>query len=131
MTYLLDVNALVALALLDHEFHGRVTQWLQAQRAPRLATSPITELGFVRVLTQASAYALTIVEAQTMLQRLKGSKLLPFSFIADDHDASQLPSWAKTPKQTTDGHLARLAAAHGAILATLDSKIPGAEFIPA
>jgi len=34
-------------------------------------------------------------------------------------------------KQTTDGHLAQLAKAKGAVLATLDGKIPGAYLIPA
>jgi hypothetical protein len=38
--------------------------------------------------------------------------------------------WVKTVKQTTDGHLAQLAKANGAILATLDRGIPGAFHIP-
>jgi hypothetical protein len=38
--------------------------------------------------------------------------------------------WVKTVKQTTDGHLAQLAKANGAILATLDRGIPGAFQIP-
>ena len=45
MTYLLDVNALVALGFLHHEFHDRVAQWLKAQRFSEIATCSITELG--------------------------------------------------------------------------------------
>jgi len=29
MKYLLDVNALIALGFLEHEFHERVAQWVQ------------------------------------------------------------------------------------------------------
>jgi predicted nucleic acid-binding protein len=57
MKYLLDVNALVALGFLQHEFHGRTANWVRrlAQKGvPELATCSITELGFVRVLMQAS-----------------------------------------------------------------------------
>lgn len=31
MRYLLDVNALVALGFLEHEFHERISLWLQKQ----------------------------------------------------------------------------------------------------
>lgn len=130
MMYLLDVNALVALGFAHHEFHGRVTSWLRKQRFPALATCSITELGFVRVLTQAPAYGLTIVQAQTILTRLKKSPILSITFISDGHDLSHLPAWVKSPKQITDGHLVGLAAAQDAVLATLDEKIPGAYLIP-
>jgi hypothetical protein len=52
------------------------------------------------------------------------------AFIPDDRDISHLPAWVKTSKQTTDGHLLQLAAANGAVLATLDERIPGAYLIP-
>jgi len=29
MTYLLDVNALVALGFMNYEFHGRLASWVQ------------------------------------------------------------------------------------------------------
>jgi hypothetical protein len=61
---------------------------------------------------------------------LKGSKSIRYSFISDSQDISHLPKWVKTPKQTTDGHLAELARANGAQLATLDGKIPGSFLIP-
>jgi len=56
MTYLLDVNALVALGFQQHEFHSRVVSWLSQAKQPfLLAICSITELGFARILTQASA----------------------------------------------------------------------------
>jgi len=130
MIYLLDVNALVALGFAPHEFHDRIGSWLRSMRFPPLATCSITELGFIRVLAQASAYGLTVSQARTLLLRMKKSDFPEFSFIADDHDVSYMPSWVHTPKQITDGHLLELARAHGAVLATLDNKIRGAYFIP-
>lgn len=131
MTYLLDVNALVALGFLQHEFHRRVAAWVESTQPLLLATCSITELGFVRVLAQAPAYGLTVADARTLLLRLKQAKTPRFSFITDDNDVSGLPPWVKTARQVTDGHLAQLAIASGAILATLDAKIPEGFLIPA
>jgi uncharacterized protein len=130
MKYLLDVNALVALGFLHHEFHDRVAAWVKNQGFPEVATCSITELGFVRVLSQAPAYGFTVVQARTALLRLKRAKVLPFAFISDGHDISHLPAWVKSPKQTTDGHLAELARVSSAVLATLDEKVPGSYRIP-
>jgi predicted nucleic acid-binding protein len=130
--YLLDVSALVALGFNEHGFYERVVSWVQtlSPREDEFATCAITELGFVRLLTQAPLYGFSVAEAKLALLRLKSSGNIAFAFIADDHDASRLPAWVKTPKQTTDGHLAQLAKAHGAVLATLDRGIPGALLIP-
>jgi uncharacterized protein len=128
--YLLDVNALVALGFANHEFHARVAEWIKAQDYPPLATCSITELGFIRVLAQAPAYGLTVAQARALLLRIKKARRPTFTFIADDHEASRLPAWVKTARQTTDGHLANLAAGAGGMLATLDRGIPGAYLIP-
>jgi len=130
MKYLLDVNALVALGFAHHQFHDRMASWMQAQKFPSLATCSITELGFVRVLAQAPTYGFTIAQARTLLLRLKKAPALSLSFIPDTHGISHLPAWVRNPKQTTDGHLAQLASTNGAILATLDEKIPGTYLIP-
>ena len=129
MIFLLDVNALVALGFIHHEFHDRMGRWVKAQRFPMLATCSITELGFVRILAQAPSYGLTVTEARALLLRLKRAREVSFTFVTDDHDISYLPAWAKAPKQTTDAHLLQLAADHGSVLATLDKGIPGAYVI--
>jgi predicted nucleic acid-binding protein len=95
-----------------------------------LATCSITELGFIRVLAQAPAYGLTVTQARTLLLKMKETGASRFTFLADDHDISQLPTWVKTPKQITDGHLAKLAVANGGELATLDERIPDSYLIP-
>lgn len=133
MKYLLDVNSLLALGVLDHEFHGRVAKWiagLTEKDIPELATCSITELGFVRVLGQVQQYSSSVSQARNLLLELKNSNRIRCTFIPDSHDISHLPKWAKSPRQTTDGHLAELAKANGAVVATLDRRIPGAFFIP-
>jgi uncharacterized protein len=134
MKYLLDVNALVAFGFFEHVFHEQMARWVRSLAAARgdegLATCAITELGFVRILAQAPQYGLTVNQAKVLLGRMKSEGGVRFSFVADDQDASRLPSWVKTPKQIADGHLVQLARANGAVLATLDRNIPGAFVIP-
>ncbi len=43
MTYLLDVNMLIAAIWLDHQDHSAVDAWLPGKKT---ATCPISELGF-------------------------------------------------------------------------------------
>jgi predicted nucleic acid-binding protein len=135
MIYLLDVNALVSLAFTNHEFHSRVNSWIKSHDSSSrgsllLATCPITEIGFVRVLAQVPAYGFTVAQARTLLLRLKQARNFRLTFIGDEHDASHLPSWVRTPKQITDGHLSELATANGAVIATMDESIPGSYLIP-
>ena len=130
MKYLLDVNVLVALGFENHEHHKRVAQWLETETGPIVATCSITELGFVRVLSQTPTYGYALSQARDLLIQLKKNRAYPIEFFPDGNDISHLPSWVKTGKQTTDGHLLDLAIVHGATLATLDVKIPGAFLLP-
>ncbi|CAN5124705.1 type II toxin-antitoxin system VapC family toxin [soil metagenome] len=131
MRYLLDVNALVAFGHTEHLFHNRIVMWAATvfgNNIPEFATSPITELGFVRVMSQA--YGVSVIEAKALLVAIKDFEGLNFQFVADDQDASKLPAWVSGSKQTTDGHLLELASANDCLLATLDERIPGAFLIP-
>ena len=130
MKYLLDVSALIAFGLGRHQFHARVFQWAHSERRASFFTCAITELGFVRIISPSSTYALSLAEAKDLLLRMKRNPVLPLDFLPDTEDISSLPSGVRTPGQATDGHLARLAIAHNAALATFDEKIPGAYLIP-
>lgn len=133
MTYLLDVNGLLALAFKKHVFHRRVSRWLAgaiSEETATLTTCAIVELGFVRVASGVAIFESNVADAREALARLKRQSRIPFRFLADDHGADRLPGWVTTARQTTDGHLAELAAAHSAMLATLDEGIPGAFLIP-
>jgi predicted nucleic acid-binding protein len=133
MRYLLDVNVLVALGVQQHVFHERTARWVKSRLSrheDKLLTCSITELGFVRVVSQTPQFSFTIDQAKTLLQKTKAIDEGRFLFVADEHDVSKLPAWVKSAKDVTDGHLAELARGKDAVLATLDRKIPGAFLIP-
>jgi uncharacterized protein len=130
--YLLDINALLALVFVEHEFHVRVDDWigkLLIDTESKLATSAITELGFVRIASTVPAFGVTYRQARAGLTRLKSDSKTRFVFLSDNLGVDRLLPWVKTGKQITDGHLVELARTHGAKLATCDKKIPGALLI--
>jgi predicted nucleic acid-binding protein len=128
--WLLDVNALLALAHDAHSQHGRVEAWVAAlPKSHRLATCSITELAFVRIGPQARLSP-DVASAREILRQFSHGHRRKFIRLADDLGADSLPEWVKTPAHTTDGHLVALASARSAKLATLDEGIPGATLIP-
>lgn len=130
MRYLLDVNALVALGIFHHNFHHRVNTWITSHEDAHWLTCSITELGFARVIAQTQDYGFTVQQARSLLLGLKSDKKLRLAFLPDGNDISLLPGWVRAPKQTTEGHLVKLASANEAVLATLDEGIQGAFLIP-
>lgn len=132
MKYLLNVNALLALFVAEHSLHDRTLGWVKglvrSSRMDPLMTCSITELGFLRIACHA--YGRTVEEGRSIIATAKASATVRFEFLADNHSAAQLPSWAVRSQQVTDGHLSILAHKHGAILATLDEAIPGSFLIP-
>jgi len=130
MTYLLDVNALIALGFLQHEFSNRVAAWIKSQRSITIATCSTTEMGFLRVLSSTTPYRISLEDARGLLLELKSGNQLRCTFIPDDQDVTRLPAWVKAAKHITGGHLLQLAGVKGLALATLDEKIPGAFLIP-
>jgi predicted nucleic acid-binding protein len=134
VNYLLDVNVLVAWGWSDHVDHDRTAAWIAAtrrQRGTKLMTSAIPELGFVRVSVQRTPGRVTIAEAAETLAGMVAALGTRHVLLADDQAVRRFPAWCSTAARTTDAHLLDLAAAHGAMLATLDTGIPGAYLIPA
>ena len=127
MKYLLDVNALLALAHQDHADHEKASIWYRetAGAASAFLTCPITELGFLRVSMQAGL-SRNLDTALDTLSGMKKSSRVPFDFVPDSVAIEKLPPYVRTPAQLTDGYLLQLAKANGAKLATLDAGIPGA-----
>jgi len=128
--YLLDVNALIAFGVTQHQFHRRVVDWIRSERGSTFLMCSVTEIGFVRVVASVAMYGLTVAQAKALLLGMKPNAAQPLTFLPDANDISALPAWVKIPAQTTDGHLVQLASANGAVLATLDEGIPGAFQIP-
>jgi toxin-antitoxin system PIN domain toxin len=128
--YLADVNVLVAFVWSNHSNHAAARAWWRRLgRADALATCAITELGFVRVSLQTTAAA-DLGQVRQALVQLRGARP-GHVFLPDALGADVMPEWVKTARQTTDGHLAALAEAHGAKLVTFDRAIPGAIWIEA
>ena len=130
MKYLLDVNALVALAHAQHVLHPRARAWYMKANVPtaHFLTCAITELGFVRVSVQ-TGLQIDVQTARKALSALRAAVPIPFQLAEDAIGAAKLPGFARTPSKLTDGHLLELARRHGAHLATLDTGIPGALLI--
>ena len=130
MRFILDVNALVAFGVTQHQFHQRVVDWIRSERGSIFLTSSLTEIGFVRVVANVPMYGLNVLQAKSLLLGMKANAAQPLTFLPDGNDISALPVWVKSPWQITDGHLMQLAKSNGAVLATLDKGIPGAFLIP-
>lgn len=131
MNWLLDVNALIALAHQGHADHQRVIQWFASLigSAARLGTCSITEIGFVRVSIQAG-FESNAPDAVETLRGLKASSRVPFDLLPDALGADRLPPYVLGYRQVTDGHLLEVAQESSMQLATLDRGIPGAYIIP-
>lgn len=128
MTYLLDVNALIALGVTYHADHARVARWVRRLGNDQLASCSITEIGFVRITCGGAGLVQDAAVGRQLLHRLKVAAGI--ALLADANGAADLPAWVLRPAQVTDGHLLALAAKHGARLATLDTGIRGAILIP-
>ena len=81
-------------------------------------TTPITELGFVRI-SLSSAYRATWEEALETLEKLHQRP--GHQFLADDVDGTASPETGS--RDTTDAHLVTLAKRHNLKLGTLDVSL--------
>jgi toxin-antitoxin system PIN domain toxin len=116
MTYLLDVNVLVAAILASHSQHKAAEKWLTGKS---LATGPLAETGFLRIVTHPKIYGVAMPVAREALDDFI-LKCNP-QFIADDMPA--LKSSAKNSEEVTDFYLAHLAALHRMKLVSFDRTI--------
>lgn len=117
MTYLLDVNVLLAAIWENHPLHARAFNWLNGKN---IAVCPLAELGFIRI----SANAKTSFNASMDNTRHSLKKFLAernVRRIPDDLPA--LESRPKKSDEVTDSYLAELAARHDLKFATLDEGI--------
>jgi len=116
MSWLLDVNLILASRWTTHPDHRAAKAWIDA--VDRFYTTPITELGFVRISLSA-AYRASWAEIQESLNKLHSRH--SYQFLTDDVDGIAAPETGS--KDTTDAHLVTLAKRHGLRLATLDTTL--------
>jgi toxin-antitoxin system PIN domain toxin len=122
-TELADVNVLVALVVRSHSRHQDAVQWLRGR--PRFATTPLTEVGLVRLLLNPRVAAnLTIAQAVEVLRRVKslpGAQFWPDATSLADQRA--VLSHVRGSAQVPDTHLLNLVIANDGVLVTMDTGI--------
>src|SRR5438105_2947269 len=124
--YLLDVNALLALAWAHHEFHLTAQAWFHRHRESGWATCAVTHLGFVRISSNPSfsSHPTTPAEAVAFLRQFAEMPGHQFwgepalGLISTDSDA--VLTQMATHNHVTDGYLVSVAQIRGGKLATFD-----------
>lgn len=123
---LLDVNALLALAWPNHQFHAAILKRLDRRPAPRWATCALTQLGFMRLSSNPSIVEVrkTPAESVALLADLTSDQQHVY--------LDTLPALPHTARvfrqlhghqQVTDAYLLAVAEANGATLLTLDRRV--------
>ena len=118
---LLDVNVLIAHAIVEHEHHRRVVHWhRKLPKTARLFSCPITELGLIRNVMRILGVG--VDDARTLLDNER--KNLRLTLVPDTLSGGDLPHWVQGYRQTTDAYLSELAKHNGLRFVTLDKQIP-------
>lgn len=121
MTWLLDPNMLVAMAMADHPHHDRVRRWRITTRDDAIATCPVTEGTLLRLHMQHAKDK----SAQAAWASLDSIRAHPrHQFWPDNFSYAEIvPSRLTGHRQITDSWLAELARRKGGKLATLDAAL--------
>jgi toxin-antitoxin system PIN domain toxin len=123
VTFLPDVNLLMASVWANHEHHEKVRRWLKTVGS--FASCPLAQLGFARISSHPElGFA---VEPEDAFRELRGllkdqrHRFIPDSVTCEDRvlrtDAMQ------TSNEVTDHYLVALAREHNCTLATLDQPL--------
>jgi toxin-antitoxin system PIN domain toxin len=124
---LFDVNVLLALFDRQHVHHGRAAGWWKTWRSEGWASCPLTENGFVRVISGASyANPIPIRQAMRILDdqiMLGGHAFWPDDISISDAAAFD-DAYILRPGQITDVYLLALAVKNSGCLVTFDKSIP-------
>ena len=130
MTFLLDINVLIALIDPGHVAHDDAHDWFATTGRTSWATCPITENGVIRIVgnpkyPNSPGSPSLVMEIVGTLRSLPGHEFWhdDVSLVGSDDIA---PTKILTSGQVTDTYLLALAKAHGAQLATFDRKLSAA-----
>lgn len=126
MRALFDVSMLLALFDSGHVHHARALDWWKAERERGWASCPISQHGFLRIVSQPSyPRPVVLATAVAALERQIGAG--GHEFWPDDVailDTARVDrSRLLGPRQLTDVYLLALAVKHGGRLVTLDRGI--------
>lgn len=127
MTFLFDVNVLVALIDPAHVQHDAAHDWFAKHGKKAWATCPLTENGVIRIVGNARypnspGTPAAVAQLMTGLCALPGHVFWPDDISLLDTkklDAMRILNSA----QVTDSYLLALACTHGGKLATFDRRL--------
>ncbi len=127
ITYLLDVNVLIALIDPMHVQHDPAHEWFSRQGEQAWATCPLTENGVLRIVgnpryPNSPGPPATVMPLMAGLRALSGHVFWPddISLLGDKTiDPARLLGFG----QVTDSYLLALAQAHKGRLATFDRRL--------
>jgi toxin-antitoxin system PIN domain toxin len=127
VTFLLDVNVLIALVDADHVSHQAAHDWFGREGKRSWATCPLTENGLVRSVGNpkyqgGGAAPAQVLRILTGLTELEGHVRWPDDVSLTDPGLF-VAERVLTPAQVTDTYLLGLAVRHGGRLATLDRRL--------
>lgn len=126
-TELPDVNVLVALLQPSHVGHEMAMQWFESVES--YATTPVTELGFVRLALnpRVMGQQISLEVARASLQSLRADSRARF---VEDRTSLAEPGidlrGLSGHRQVTDLHLVNLVVHHQILLTTFDRAIHAA-----
>jgi uncharacterized protein len=127
LRYLLDVNFLIALLIGSHVHNGRAHTWWRENMQAGWASCPITQNGFVRIVSQPNfAARITVAEALSVLaDAIQDSN---HEFWADDVSVLEKAHFDHErllrSDSITDAYLLALAIKRDGCLVTFDKSIP-------
>lgn len=127
MTFLLDVNVIIALLDPLHVFHDRAHRWFEQNGHRDWATCPLTENGAIRIMGHrrylegpgSPANAAKLVKG---LRDTPNHRFWPDSISLLESSSIRLAA-ILISSQVTDVYLLALAAHNGGVLATFDRKL--------
>ncbi|WP_436701106.1 TA system VapC family ribonuclease toxin [Nocardioides sp. BYT-33-1] len=124
---LLDVKVLLALFDTDHADHRRAWDWLRDNVEHGWASCPLTENGFVRIISQPR-YPHPIPPGQAIALLGEAAATDLHEFWPDDVSVLDPTRMTRDrvhgPRQLTDLYLLSLAVAHEGRLVTFDDAVP-------
>jgi uncharacterized protein len=124
--HLLDVNVLIALLEPAHVHYDIAHNWFEDTGNTAWATCPITQNGFIRIVSQRSyGYPMETSMAIDVLRRFtaqRGHIFWPDSVSLVD-ERFTISNRINSPRQVTDTYLLALAKANDGYLVTLDARL--------
>jgi uncharacterized protein len=133
MTYLPDVNVWIALAAERHAHHRVARHWFSNLQDERLAFSRITQLGFLRLLTNKHVMQEEVMSPNEAWQAYRALRLdRRIGYAAEPNELRE--TWqaftegpSTSPNLWTDAYLSAFASTARLTLVTFDAKIPARE----